>query len=101
MKHKYYWASYNIDNVRGTFGLRGSSRSESDQSRVNTFVSHNLEGIHGPMQQLMSWQHKLMLKNNENLFEQYFRNESDWVVTCYRNKSPKLIPLRSFKKIMC
>ena len=54
MKHKYYWASYNIDNVRGTFGLRGSSRSESDQSRVNTFVSHNLEGIHGPMQQLMS-----------------------------------------------
>ena len=68
MEKKCYWASYNIDNAKGTFGLRGSSRSESNYSSVRFFVSQNLEGIHGAMQQLMSRQHKLMLQNNEIIF---------------------------------
>ena len=34
MEKKCYWVSYNIDNVEGTFGLCGSSRSESNHSNV-------------------------------------------------------------------
>ena len=60
-----------IDSVKGTFGLRGSSRSESNHSSVKIFVSQYLEGIHGAMQQLMRRQHKLMLQNNELIFKQY------------------------------
>ena len=34
MENKCYWASYNIDNVKVTFGLRGSFKSESNYSIV-------------------------------------------------------------------
>jgi len=71
MEKKEFWAAYIIDSVKGTFGLRGSSRSESNHSSVKNFVSQYLEGIHGAMQQLMRRQHKLMLQNNELIFKQY------------------------------
>ena len=34
MKKKCYWTSYNIDNVKGTFGLRCSLGSESNHNGV-------------------------------------------------------------------
>ena len=49
MDKKEFWAAYIIDSVKGTFGLRGSSRSESNHSSVKIFVSQYLEGIHGAM----------------------------------------------------
>ena len=39
MDKKEFWAAYIIDSVKGTFGLRGSSRSESNHSSVKKFVS--------------------------------------------------------------
>ena len=34
MDKKEFWAAYIIDSGKGTFGLRGSSRSESNHSSV-------------------------------------------------------------------
>ena len=34
MDKKELWVAYIIDSVKGTFGLRGSSRSESNHSSV-------------------------------------------------------------------
>ena len=51
-KHKH-WTSYEIDRVRGTFGLRGSSIFELYHFSVKSFDTKNLDGIHGSMQQLM------------------------------------------------
>ena len=40
MEKKCYWASYNIENVKGTFGLRSSSRSNSNHSSMkNSYQS--------------------------------------------------------------
>ena len=41
MIRKCYWASYNIDNIKGKFGLRDSPRSESNHSSVN-FLYHRI-----------------------------------------------------------
>ena len=71
MENKYHWASYNIDNVKRIFRLRGSSRSESNYSSVEKIVSQSLECIHGAMRQLMNRQHKLMLQNNEIMFKRH------------------------------
>ena len=71
MENKYHWASYNIDNVKRIYRLRGSSRYESNYSSVENIVSQNLECIHGAMRQLMNRQHKLMLQNNEIMFKRY------------------------------
>ena len=57
--------------MKGTYGLRGSSRSESKHSSVTNFESQFLEGIHGAMQQLIMRQHKLMLQNNKIILKQY------------------------------
>ena len=46
---KKNWVTYVIDSVKGTFGLRGSSRSESNHNSVKKIVSQYLEGIHGAM----------------------------------------------------
>ena len=51
MTKKFYWVSYNIDSVKGIFGLHGSFRF--NKSSVQNFISQNLEDIHGAMQQLM------------------------------------------------
>ena len=59
------WVSYDIDRVRGTFGVRGLSISEWNHVSVKSFVLNNTEGIHGSMQQLMKWQNILMIHNNE------------------------------------
>ena len=74
-----------MDNIKETFGLRGSSRSESNHSSVQNILTQNLEGMYSAMQQLMNRQHKLMLQNNEIIF----RNESNSAVTCYIKKISK------------
>ena len=56
MEKKERWASYAIDRVKGTCGLRGSSMSESNHSTINKFVLKNIEGIHGLMLQLIKCQ---------------------------------------------
>ena len=52
MENKCYWESYNIDNVKGIFGLRGSSRSESKYSNVK-ILYHRI------------WKAFIVLYNNE------------------------------------
>ena len=49
MDKKQFWAPFLIDNVKGTFGIRGSSHSESNHHSVKTFVIRNVDGIHGAM----------------------------------------------------
>ena len=56
MEKKERCASYAIDRVKGTCGLRGSSMSESNHSTINKFVLKNIEGIHGLMLQLIKCQ---------------------------------------------
>ena len=71
MDLKYFGTAFVIDSVKGTFSLRGSSRSESNHRSVKNFVSQFLEGTHGTMQQLMMRHDKLMLQNNEIMFKHY------------------------------
>ena len=56
-----------IDKVKNTFGIRGSSHSESNHHSVKGFVIRNVDGIHGAMQELMKRQKTLMLKNNHEI----------------------------------
>ena len=53
MDKKEFWVVYIIDSINGIFGLQCSSRSESNHSSINFFVSQYLEGMHGAIQQLM------------------------------------------------
>ena len=71
MKKKSFWAPFIIDKVKGTFGIRGSSHSESNHHSVKSFVIRNVDGIHGAMQELMKRQKTLMLKNNHEIAQQY------------------------------
>ena len=51
MDKKKFWVLFLIDQVKGTFGKRGSSHSESNHHSVKTFVIKNVDGIHGAMQE--------------------------------------------------
>ena len=71
MEKKTFWAPFLIDKVKDTFGIRGSSHSESNHHSVKPFVIRNVDGIHGAMQELMKRQKTLMLKNNHGIAQQY------------------------------
>ena len=64
MEKKCYWVSYNIDNVEGTFGLCGSSRSESNHSNVKNLY-------------LRIWKTFMVLCNN------WWADNTNW---CYKIK---------------
>ena len=68
---KKYWEPFIIDKIKGTFGKRGSSNSESNHHSVKSFVIRNFDGIHGAMQELMKRQKSLMLSNNHEIPRQY------------------------------
>ena len=70
MEQKKYWASYIIDSIKGTFGNRGSSHSESNHSSVKSLVIKNVDGIDGIMQKLMKHQKHLILRNKQEIAEQ-------------------------------
>ena len=63
MDKNNYWDPYLIDQDIGTFGLRGSSFSESNHSSINLFVMEHTDSMHGAMSELMKRQRSLMLKN--------------------------------------
>ena len=70
---KNHWAPYLIDEVKGTFGLRGSSLSESNHASVKNFVLEYTDGMHGAMYELMMRQKKLMLTNHELICHEYLQ----------------------------
>ena len=71
MDKKQYWSPFIIDKVKGIFGKRGSSHSESNHHSVKSFVIRNFDEIHSVMQQLMKRQKCLMLKNDHETAEQH------------------------------
>ena len=56
MDKKEHWDPYLIDEVKGTFGLRRSSLSESNHVSVRNFVLEHTDGMHGAMYELMKRQ---------------------------------------------
>ena len=71
MDKKKYWAPFIIDKVKGIFGKRGSSHSESNHSSVKRFVIKNVDRIHGALKEWMKRQKCLMLKNNNEIAHKY------------------------------
>ena len=63
MEKKTFRAPYFIDQVIGTFGLRGSSFSEANHSSVNFLIIQHTKGIYGVIQELTKRQKSLMMKN--------------------------------------
>ena len=62
---------YIIDRVKVTFGKRGSSHFESNHSSIKSLVIKNVDGIDGIMQKLMKHQKHLILRNKQEIAEQY------------------------------
>ena len=66
-------APYLIDQIKGTFGLHGSSFSESNHSSVIFFVMEHTEGMHGAMLELMTRKKSLMLKTYNRICHDFLQ----------------------------
>ena len=69
---KGHLAPYLIDPVKGTFGLCGSSLSESNYLSVNIFVIEHTERMHGAMLMLMKHHKSLVIKTIISFFMNFY-----------------------------
>ena len=73
MGKKNHWAPYLINEVKGTFGLRGSSLSESNHASVKKIVWEYTNVMYGAMYELMMYQKKIMFTNHELICHEYLQ----------------------------